>query len=105
MVSTLGVLCHEYWCTPLDLIPEVGDSPEAIDDAMKMGYNWIKGPFELIDEIGSDYLIQRLEKEQRNVPDYLKTAKGKRYYNGLDVLTDTGRNEAYHTSCGNFKIQ
>ena len=39
-----------------NLIPEVGDSPEAIDDAMKMGYNWIKGPFELIDEIGSDYL-------------------------------------------------
>ena len=73
-----------------DLIPEVGDSPEAIDDAMKMGYNWIKGPFELIDEIGSDYLIQRLEKEQRIIPDYLKTAKGKRYYNGLDVLTDIG---------------
>jgi 3-hydroxyacyl-CoA dehydrogenase len=74
-----------------NLIPEVGDSPEAIDDAMKMGYNWIKGPFELIDEIGSDYLIKRLEKEQRNVPDYLKIAKSKRYYNGLDVLTATGK--------------
>ena len=61
-----------------NLIPEVGDSPEAIDDAMKMGYNWIKGPFELIDEIGSDYLIKRLEKEQRNVPDYLKIAKSKK---------------------------
>ncbi len=73
-----------------NLIPEVGDSPEAIDDAMKMGYNWIKGPFELIDEIGSDYLISRLEKEKRNIPEYLKVAKGKKYYNGLDVLTVNG---------------
>ena len=43
------------------LVPEVGDNPVAVDDAMKMGYNWIKGPFELIDEIGVDYFIERLE--------------------------------------------
>ncbi len=62
------------------LVPEVGETPVAIDDAMKMGYNWIKGPFELIDDIGSDYLINRLEKEQRHIPDYLRQAAGKRFY-------------------------
>jgi len=62
------------------LVPEVGDNPVAVDDAMKMGYNWIKGPFELIDEIGADYLIDRLEKEQRHVPDYLKQAAGSSFY-------------------------
>ncbi|MEP3891420.1 MAG: 3-hydroxyacyl-CoA dehydrogenase NAD-binding domain-containing protein [Hellea sp.] len=67
------------------LVPEVGDNPVAVDDAMKMGYNWIKGPFELIDEIGPDYLIKRLEAEQRSVPDYLRQASGSTFYEGLDV--------------------
>lgn len=62
------------------LIPEVGDGPVAVDDAMKMGYNWIKGPFELIDEIGADYLIKRLEEEQRDVPAYLREAAGSSFY-------------------------
>ena len=67
------------------LVPEVGDNPVAVDDAMKMGYNWIKGPFELIDEIGPDYLIKRLELEQRDVPDYLRQAAGSTFYDGLNV--------------------
>jgi len=67
------------------LVPEVGDNPVAVDDAMKMGYNWIKGPFELIDDIGPDYLIKRLEAEQRPVPDYLRQALGSSFYKGLDV--------------------
>ena len=67
------------------LVPEVGDNPVAVDDAMKMGYNWIKGPFELIDEIGVDYFIERLESEQRPIPDYLKQVAGSSFYKGLNV--------------------
>lgn len=54
------------------LIPEVGNDPLAIDDAMKLGYNWIKGPFELIDEIGPQRFATRLQEEQRRVPPYLQ---------------------------------
>lgn len=54
------------------LIPEVGDDPLAIDDAMKLGYNWIKGPFELIDEIGPALFATRLQQDQRAVPPYLQ---------------------------------
>ncbi len=54
------------------LIPEVGNDPLAIDDAMKLGYNWIKGPFELIDEIGPEQFVNRLQSEQRDIPVYLK---------------------------------
>ena len=72
------------------LVPEVGESPTGIDDAMKMGYNWVKGPFELIDEIGVDYLIGRLESEQREVPDYLRQATGGTFYDGLKVRTFGG---------------
>ena len=62
------------------LLPEVGDDPLAVDDAMKLGYNWIKGPFELIDEIGVDYFIDRLISEDRAVPEFLQQAAGSSFY-------------------------
>ncbi|MFT5100052.1 MAG: 3-hydroxyacyl-CoA dehydrogenase [Flavobacterium sp.] len=62
------------------LIPEVGNNPLGVDDAMKLGYNWIKGPFELIDDIGSDYLINRLNQESRPVPEFLQQAAGSGFY-------------------------
>ncbi len=62
------------------LIPEVGTNPLGVDDAMKLGYNWIKGPFALIDEIGVDYFIQRLESEGREIPSYLREASGSSFY-------------------------
>ena len=62
------------------LIPEVGDDPVGIDDAMKLGYNWIKGPFELIDEIGVDAFIDKLETDQLEVPLFLAEARGSSFY-------------------------
>lgn len=56
------------------LIPEVGDDPAAIDDAMKLGYNWVSGPFEMMDDIGVKYLVSRLLQEEREVPDFLLQA-------------------------------
>jgi 3-hydroxyacyl-CoA dehydrogenase len=62
------------------LIPEVDDGPVGIDDAMKLGYNWIKGPFELIDEIGVDRFIARLEADQLPVAEFLAEAAGSSFY-------------------------
>jgi 3-hydroxyacyl-CoA dehydrogenase len=62
------------------LIPEVGDDPVGIDDAMKLGYNWIKGPFELIDEIGVDTFIAKLEADQLAVPEFLAEAASSGFY-------------------------
>ena len=36
------------------LIPDVTHTPQDIDDAMKLGFNWQRGPFEMIDAIGPD---------------------------------------------------
>ncbi len=66
------------------LIPEVGEDPLGIDDAMKLGYNWIKGPFELIDEIGVDYFIGRLEADAMPVPQFLAEAAGSSFYRVSD---------------------
>jgi 3-hydroxyacyl-CoA dehydrogenase len=62
------------------LVPEVTQSPQDIDDAMKLGYNWVRGPFELIDEIGSAAFVARLEAESRHVPEFLRFASGEPFY-------------------------
>ncbi len=66
------------------LIPEVGDDPVGIDDAMKLGYNWIQGPFEMLDEIGVDRFIERLEADQLPVPEFLAEARGSSFYRVAD---------------------
>ncbi|MDH3535436.1 MAG: 3-hydroxyacyl-CoA dehydrogenase NAD-binding domain-containing protein [Gammaproteobacteria bacterium] len=67
-------------CYAASLLPEVGDDPVGIDDAMKLGYNWIKGPFELIDEIGVDRFIERLEAGGMPVPAFLAEAAASSFY-------------------------
>ncbi|MDP2599178.1 MAG: 3-hydroxyacyl-CoA dehydrogenase/enoyl-CoA hydratase family protein [Deltaproteobacteria bacterium] len=63
-------------------IPEIADSIEAVDDAMRWGFNWELGPFEMWDALGVANVVGRLEKEGRQIPklvqDVLKK-KGKFY--------------------------
>lgn len=73
------VLSHTL-CYAASLVPEVNESLVAIDDAMKLGYNWLRGPFEMIDVIGVDRFIARLESEGREVPPFLRTAAGESFY-------------------------
>ncbi len=75
-------------CYAAGLVPEVNESLVAIDDAMKLGYNWIQGPFEMLDSIGVDRFIARLESEGRTVPVFLETARGVTFYR-----VDNGRLE------------
>lgn len=67
-------------CYAASLLPEVGDDPVPIDDAMKLGYNWLAGPFEMIDQIGVTRFVNRLEAESRPVPTYLAEANGESCY-------------------------
>ncbi len=67
-------------CYAASLVPEVNESLVAIDDAMKLGYNWLRGPFEMIDALGVELFIQRLEDEGRDVPAFLQSARGRSFY-------------------------
>lgn len=79
------------------LVPEIADNIELVDRAMKLGYNWKKGPFELIDELGTDWFIEKLEAKQLPVPKTLSMADGRKFYrekNGLlQYLSVEGRYE------------
>jgi 3-hydroxyacyl-CoA dehydrogenase len=78
----------------------VGDAAEnigAIDSAMRLGYNWRWGPFELIDLIGVDVLIAKLEKDGFAVPGFLAAAKGKTFYRLQGGAREyLGADGAYH---------
>lgn len=62
------------------LIPEISDSIADVDAAMKMGYAWKSGPFEMIDKLGVDWFADRLKSEGKTVPPLLEKARGKTLY-------------------------
>ena len=76
------------------LVGEAADDIVAIDDAMKLGYNWKFGPFELIDRLGPGKLAERLAAEGKPVPALLKATGDKPFYrieNGKrQYLTEDG---------------
>jgi 3-hydroxyacyl-CoA dehydrogenase len=66
------------------LVGEAADDIVAIDDAMKLGYNWKFGPFELIDRMGPGKLAERLRAEGKPVPALLETAGDRPFYRVVD---------------------
>ncbi|MBV8576390.1 MAG: 3-hydroxyacyl-CoA dehydrogenase, partial [Acetobacteraceae bacterium] len=75
------------------LIPEAADDILSVDEAMRLGYNWKWGPFELIDKLGAGWLARRLQQDGIAVPPLLDKAgersfyrvhEGKRQFLGID---------------------
>jgi 3-hydroxyacyl-CoA dehydrogenase len=62
------------------LVPEAADDINAIDEAMRLGYNWQWGPFELIDRLGAGWFADKLEQDGLPVPALLRAAKDKSFY-------------------------
>ncbi len=79
------------------LVPEAAEDVHAIDEAMRLGYNWKLGPFELIDKIGADWLAEKLAADNFPIPALLAAAKGKSFYR-LDGATREylGTDGTYH---------
>jgi len=51
-----------------DRVPEISDDIINVDRAMKWGFNWELGPFEIWDALGIAEVSARLQKEGRSVP-------------------------------------
>ncbi len=62
------------------LVPEISDDIVAVDDAMRLGYNWKYGPFELIDQLGAGWFADRLRRDDLAVPPLLEVAAGRSFY-------------------------
>ena len=60
-------------------IPEVSDDIINIDRAMKWGYNWELGPFEIWDAIGLKSSVKKMEKEGETMPPLVEQILSKGY--------------------------
>jgi len=78
----------------LRLIPEICDEPYAVDQAMRLGYNWKKGPFELMDEVGPAWLLHALLSDGIQIPPLLTAVGEGTFYRtregGLQQYTHNG---------------
>src|SRR5208282_3295915 len=57
----------DLWNYSANRIPEISDSIVEIDRAMRLGFNWELGPFELWDAAGVEPTVARMKKEGRPV--------------------------------------
>ena len=57
----------DLWTYSANRIPEISDSIVEIDRAMRLGFNWELGPFELWDAAGVEPTVARMKKEGRPV--------------------------------------
>ena len=79
------------------LIPEIANSVVDIDEAMRLGYRWRYGPFELADQLGAEWMAARFKAENMPVPELFKTAKGQPFYR-----VEKGRQQ-YLTLAGKYE--
>ena len=66
------------------LVPEISDDVADVDAAMRLGYNWQAGPFEMADRLGAGWIAERLRGEGRAVPPMLEAARESGFYRQLD---------------------
>ncbi len=62
------------------LVPDIADEITAVDAAMRLGYNWKQGPFELIDQLGCDWLVERLQEDGLEIPELLNRVSDQSFY-------------------------
>ncbi len=53
-------------------IGEIADSPEQIDQAMRWGFNWELGPFELWDVLGVRKTVERMKEDGASIPAWVE---------------------------------
>ena len=56
-------------------VPEISDSYKDIDNAMKWGFGWKFGPFEIWDMIGLSSSVRRMESENKYIPKWIEKIK------------------------------
>jgi 3-hydroxyacyl-CoA dehydrogenase len=69
------------------LVPEISDSILGVDEAMRLGYNWKYGPFELIDRLGTKdgesgpaYFAKMLKEKNIPVPAIVEAVGSGTFY-------------------------
>lgn len=60
------------------LVPEIADDIVNIDRAIRWGFNWAQGPFEILSTLGVERVVSKIEAEGGEVPAMLEVARAAR---------------------------
>jgi len=87
-----SALC-DLWTYSANRVPEISDSIVEIDRAMRLGFAWELGPFELWDAAGVEATVARMKKEGKPVAANVEKllASGQEAWYGDDPKTLSGR--------------
>jgi 3-hydroxyacyl-CoA dehydrogenase len=95
----------DLWTYCANRVPEISDSIVEIDRAMRLGFNWELGPFELWDAAGVEPTVSRMKKENKpaaaNVEKLL--AAGQKSWYSDDPKTPSGR-KYWQLTTGNWQL-
>jgi 3-hydroxyacyl-CoA dehydrogenase len=83
----------DLWTYSANRIPEISDTIVEIDRAMRLGFNWELGPFELWDAAGVEATVTRMKKEGRPIANNIEKllACGKKSWYADEPATASGR--------------
>ena len=100
----LWAALSDLWTYSANRVPEISDSIVEIDRAMRFGFNWDLGPFELWDAAGVEATVDRMKKEGRPAaPNGEKLlAAGKKSWYADDAKTPSGR-AYFDLTSGNWR--
>jgi len=100
----LWAALSDLWTYSANRIPEISDSIVEIDRAMRLGFNWELGPFELWDAAGVEATVARMKKEGHPVaPNVEKLlGSGKKSWYEDDPKTHSGR-KYWDLATGNWQ--
>ena len=71
------------------LIPSVTKDYNNIDEAMRLGFSWSKGPFEMLEELGVKFFVEKDKNLQIN--EFIKKLYEKKsdtFYGKRQIYTD-----------------
>jgi 3-hydroxyacyl-CoA dehydrogenase len=89
----LWAALSDLWTYAANRVPEISDSIVEIDRAMKLGFNWELGPFELWDGAGVEATVTRMKKEGRPIAANVEKllAAGQKSWYVDDAKSPSGR--------------
>jgi len=71
------------------LVPGITDKFNDIDEAMRLGFNWTKGPFEILKEIGVKNFFEKIESCKNNkFLENLSKTKDENFYGERQLYTE-----------------
>jgi len=71
------------------LVPGITDKFNDIDEAMRLGFNWTKGPFEMLKEIGVKNFFEKIDSFENNkFLENLSKTKDENFYGERQLYTE-----------------